>query len=571
MSSTRRVAAGEQRRQNGWASAPEYEVLRGINGTAVAFKAALQEDPQARELLFFLQALSLREGGVKRIARELVAVFPERIGTPTMHRVACRPGKRLTKEQCREISRELSDTDNNWLVEDLCDETRTPDCTHEILNGLPDPESYYVRTAEQFLEACRVKAEALDRFIEELCCDPRMQVAREQAFHYRRTVEIVLEDARDNLEDNPKLARERPDLASAVARKNDYRAADVDYFRDVLGALYEFQRRHVERVRADFVETTASRIVFEAFDYVLETGRSALVEGSSGFGKTTALKACYEMNLGRARYVQLSGITSRTAFLRRIADACGVANGGGMSSDRIQARVEAFLKRTKLALIIDEGQYLWPQGRRITSHPELVNWLNTALYNEGVPFLISATRQFTLRRQAVEKQTDWSSEQARRRTRKVFPLPDAPTTADLQAVARKLLGKLGEPGESAVDLVVGYALTSRGYFQTITDAIDDARLIAKRAGRDRITFKDLKTAIYEWRAQSDAALQRVFDSKAEGRARARMAPPTLATTPDEPEVDEPLTAPERGFQRRSNGLVTAGCLTRPAVEPVLAG
>jgi hypothetical protein len=69
------------------------------------------------------------------------------------------------------------------------------------------------------------------------------------------------------------------------------------------------------------------------------------------------------------------------------------------------------LKRTKLLLIIDEGQYLWPQHRRITSHPELVNWLNTTCYNEGVPFVISATEQFTKRRQAVETQTDWSSEQ----------------------------------------------------------------------------------------------------------------------------------------------------------------
>src|SRR5262249_53663779 len=159
-------------------------------------------------------------------------------------------------------------------------------------------------------------------------------------------------------------------------------------------------------------------------------------------------------------------------------------------------------------------------GKRIESQPELINWLNTACYNERVPFLISATRQFTLRRQVVERQTDWSSEQSRRRTGRVVQLPDAPTIGDLKAVARNLLASAGGGSlDGAVDFVVGYAADSRGYFQAIRNAIDDARLLAKRAGRDRITSKDLKAAIYDWRAPSDAALQRVFDSKAEKRPR----------------------------------------------------
>lgn len=566
MSSTRRVKSGEHRRQNGWASAPEFDVLRGLNGMAVAFKAALQDDPKARELLYALQAHSLREGGLKRIARELVEMFPERIGTSTMLKIGCRPGKRLTRQQHADIKAELYSYDRSFrdLLLDYDDEPK------------PEPEPSE-SAAEEFCEKCQSRCEShLHQFIEELCCDPKMEVALErddsESSSYRGNVEVVLEDARYSLEANPKLARERPDLLTAVESRNQFRPAAVLYFQDVLGALYEYQRRHIERVRAEFVETSISKIVFEAFDYVLETGRTALVEGNSGYGKTTALKTCCEMHPGQARYVQLSGITSRTAFIKRIADACGVANGGGMSTDRIQARVEAFLKRTKLALIIDEGQYLWPQGKRITSHPELVNWLNTALYNEGVPFLISATRQFTLRRQAVEKQTDWSSEQSRRRTRKVFPLPDAPTTKDLRAVARKLLGNVGDLGENAVDLVVGYALTSRGFFQSITDAIDDAGLIAKRAGRDRITFKDLKTAIYEWRAQSDAALQRVYDTKAESRRRGPTPVPSPPQTEmDEPEVNEPLIAPSRGLRVRLNNPPPGHRQTLPDAGAVLTG
>ncbi|NOS68654.1 MAG: ATP-binding protein [Verrucomicrobia bacterium] len=557
--STRRVESGERRRQNGWASATEYDVLRGLNGTAVAFKAALQDEPEKRQLLYFLQALSLREGGTKRIARELVEMFPERIGTPTMIKIGCKPGKRLTKEQYAAIRDELfGRSDSDVWDEILYRET-------EVKKLETPPEN----AANELCAECRDRCGNLADFIEELCCDPKLEVVtRADACRaYRGIVGLVLDDARHALENNPHIARERPHLQTALDKKNDFRFAELSCFEDVLGALYEYQHRHTERARADFVETSIGKIVFEAMDYALDTGRSALIEGNSGFGKTTALKAWCEMHMGRARYVQLSGITSRTSFLKRIAKACGVASGGGMSSDRIQTRVEEFLQRTKLILVIDEGHYLWPQGKRITTHPELINWINTALYNEGVPFAISATKQFSLRRQVVENQTTWSSEQLRRRTRKVFPLPDAPTTDDLRAVARKLLNGLGE---SAVEFVVGYAMASHGYFQTITDAIEDAQLIAKRAGRERITGKDLQTAVKDWRAPSDAALQRVFDSKPVKARRGPRAMPSdefeAAGTP----ISEPLNRLSQPLQPAFSGSASGRRETQPAV-PVLTG
>ncbi len=566
MSSTRRVEPGAQRRQNGWASAPEYDVLRGLNGTAVAFKAALQDSPAKRELLFLLQALSLREGGTKRIARELVEMFPERIGTPTMHAIGCKPGKRLTLEQCEKIESELyGGSSRDFDVWDDIVDGKSGRRDTKALPANPPPDA-----ADCFCAESRIQCESiLHVFIEELCCDPKLELAGQRSpdRNYRGIVETVLEDARYNLERNPKMGRERPDLAAAVEDRNSFRLAQLECFRDVLGALFEFQRRYTDRAHTDFVETSIGKIVFEAMDYVLETGRSALIEGHSGYGKTTALKAWCDMHLGQARYVQLTGITSRTSFFRKLAKALGVASGGGMSSGKIQARVEEFLQRTKLVLAIDEAQYLWPQGKRIESHPELINWLNTACYNEGVPFALSATKQFTLRRQLIERQTDWSSEQARRRIRKAIPRPESPNTEDLVAVARKQLGDLGE---GAVDFVVGYALTSRGFFQTITDAIEDAQLIAKRAGRDRITVKDLKTAVYDWRAPSDAALQRVFDSKPESRRRnVRQVVPVEA--PESSPDNEPLSPVSRGLQPGRGGFEIVPRSVRPEAVPVPVG
>jgi hypothetical protein len=57
-------------------SSPEFAQLRGIPGTAVAAKAQLYTDARKRNLLFFLQSLSLKAGGLRFVARALQERLP---------------------------------------------------------------------------------------------------------------------------------------------------------------------------------------------------------------------------------------------------------------------------------------------------------------------------------------------------------------------------------------------------------------------------------------------------------------------------------------------------------------
>src|SRR5262249_36829107 len=155
-----------------------------------------------------------------------------------------------------------------------------------------------------------------------------------------------------------------------------FECASVDCFHKALPSLFKFQHCHEQNTRKQFAKTSIGQIVFEALDYALETGRTALVEGNSGIGKSTALKAWCAMHLGRARYVQLKGITNRTSFFKELARACGIPRGTALSASKVQMRVEDFLQRSKLMLIIDEAQYLLPPGNRASTPPELINWLN---------------------------------------------------------------------------------------------------------------------------------------------------------------------------------------------------
>jgi hypothetical protein len=76
MSSTRRAPAGAPIAYEKYMSSPEFAELRGIPGTAVAAKADLYGDNRTRSLLFFLQSLSCKRGGLRQIARDLASTFP---------------------------------------------------------------------------------------------------------------------------------------------------------------------------------------------------------------------------------------------------------------------------------------------------------------------------------------------------------------------------------------------------------------------------------------------------------------------------------------------------------------
>jgi len=71
MSSTRHAPQGAPISYHRYMSSPEFVEMRGIPGTVVAAKAQLCASARARSLLFFLQSLSFKEGGLQRVAQTL--------------------------------------------------------------------------------------------------------------------------------------------------------------------------------------------------------------------------------------------------------------------------------------------------------------------------------------------------------------------------------------------------------------------------------------------------------------------------------------------------------------------
>jgi hypothetical protein len=71
VSNTRHASEGAAISYERYMSSLEFADLRGIPGTAVAAKAQLYREARKRSLLFFLQSISLKEGGLQRVAQTL--------------------------------------------------------------------------------------------------------------------------------------------------------------------------------------------------------------------------------------------------------------------------------------------------------------------------------------------------------------------------------------------------------------------------------------------------------------------------------------------------------------------
>src|SRR5688500_10706652 len=98
MSNTRRAPDHSPLSQERYMSSPEYAELRGLSGNAVARKAAYLANARKKSLLFWLQAMSLRPGGLSQLADDFLKAARDQIVTPTLwkHRIGddeCYPPK----------------------------------------------------------------------------------------------------------------------------------------------------------------------------------------------------------------------------------------------------------------------------------------------------------------------------------------------------------------------------------------------------------------------------------------------------------------------------------------------
>lgn len=285
----------------------------------------------------------------------------------------------------------------------------------------------------------------------------------------------------------------------------------------LLGVLEEYRLCLIEEEKTRGVTTSVGKLVYAQLDEALALGRITVIEAPSGWGKSCGAESWCRRHLGEAYFITLSGITSRTILFQRIATALGMATCQRKASE-LQAKIEAFVSRTSALLVIDEAHFLWPQSKRISSNPELIDWVDT-LVNMGARVALICTDQFSTQKGRVESQTAWTADQFRHRVRRHHKIESQPTSDDLRLIALHLL-RFGfdreteawtkplslEPNATAIKMIVGWSLGSALPLRTVTTIIEAARFLAyDRNGRDIVGLSDVTNAL-EAQESSDLAL-----------------------------------------------------------------
>ena len=236
---------------------PEFAGLRAISGTAVAKRCALLASPAKRQLLWFIQGMSVADGGLKKLVGELVKMFPKRLDT--------------NKMELRHFDND-DDRDESLVLrsEDAALGSWKRDC----------------RERDYWFDG----PVSMEEFLIDLCINPRLQIQLKE--EEVETSDIDRDLARD----------EFPEL-----QKQEFRDANLSYFRDIVGALVEYKQRYEERVRSGFCHTAISRQIWQQLDFALKSKAMIVIEGPEGRGKTDAITAWCNCHLGEARFISLKG------------------------------------------------------------------------------------------------------------------------------------------------------------------------------------------------------------------------------------------------------------------------
>jgi histone H3/H4 len=513
MSNTRHTTDAGKFRQERFASSQEFD--RGALANLVAKRAALLESPADRELIWFLQYLSWQPGGIKKVAADLLAQFPECVATSSMQKFGFKTGRIYSAEEVKVVRDEveggffglkgevISVFDMRALLEDNDDYHAKAKAEANLY-----PSKY---AASDFVKLCIAGAETnLEKHLMSLCLDPALPVDDGSPW----------------------------------------------YFPTLVSTLRKFMVEGIESHCEKTVVTSLGERVHEALDYADESGRMTLIEGNARFGKTYSVIDWCLRHPGRARYVQLESTSDDMSFYRAIAKALGVSISLKSKAQDLRMRIEESLQPGNLVLVLDEAHYLWPNLIDSRSLPTRINWILTALVNRGVPVVLVTTPQFLSNQRAFEHKTRWTSEQFTGRIGHFEPLPDVLPVEDLEKIASALLGDV-DP--RIVEAVVEYANGSAKYLAGITTVIDRASFVARKEGRDIIQFADIRRAIKESVIPSDTAFAIAMQPVARAKPRRAFAAPSEPLQPDFKPVERQVTTPD--FMRSRSSLDRVDAVT----------
>lgn len=530
--------------------------------------AQMTANPRLAEMLWFLQAMSLRPGGLLKFVEDLLTELPERLGTPTMVKAksdnytlaeklaifyelpeGCRPyikrwrdevmGLNLTSMTKKEVA--ILDASDRRTVELAMKEKDA-----EFFKGI----------------CCRAALEKLPEYFTALCTEEGRAFGELESREVRDEALAASHDDFDGDERFRRLLAQQAGIAPQPIP-----AGSVWFFQDIMGALVQFMDRAAVKVKQRLAMTEVAKLIFDRLDYALAEKVMVRIEGGSRFGKTEALSAWVDMRPGLARLVRVPCDNSMASFFKRIGEALGIDCSYGSNPSRLKERVEYIIQHSGLFLLLDEAHFLAPMNFTETTSPHRLNWVRTEVVDRHLPLAISVTPQaFKGAIDRFVKKTRYDMTQFFGREFLPCVLPEVLSEADLISVARIHFPMLGD---NALGYIANEARLSQNYLQAVEAIARRTRFLAgKRGGAVRL--KDVETAVSEVLSRNPTiAEQRTAGAQVDLQEAA-----TRATRPAAGRrVNEPLKPVARGLQPAgmdiaSNRLLDSSVLHGAGTERV---
>ncbi len=419
--------------------------------------AEIEAQPRLLELLWFLQWASQPDnyaGGLKKLAADLVAESGELIGTATMQKVGA--GREYTVEEELRIEQEFDK--GGWTpLEVLFENTRRRD--EAKLAGA----RYVKKGREHFFRECiEDLGGCLADYLFSVCEVPR---------------------CRFSVTPNRLSYSESREWKNAPA-----------CFVSVSQALLAFMDRRKARVAKNIAETEITREISKWLEIARAAKRTVIIDGSTRFGKTEAVRNWCLQNPGLARLVQTPASNAEGDLLREISKTLGVRGGPRERSFRIREVLDHVLQHSGLMLVFDEAQFLIPGNYSKTTAPARLNWVRRSVMDKQIAAVLVTTPQgYRPAKERFVKKTGFAIAQFDERILKTVTLPDELCRADLLAIARIHFPALAQPYlEYVVESTVA---TERNYVSDIEKIAALARVNAAQARRKLPIMADIKNAI----------------------------------------------------------------------------
>ncbi len=451
MSSTRYRQDGSAVSQEAYASSSAHEV--GLLGNLVARRCKVAMRSEHRALCYFLQQLSHRDGGLRRVADEILAAFPEKFRTPGMRGLALKPGQKLDDDEREALRHDFPDTPNRSAQDDAA-----------LLDGFFCPrDDDFPTQADDLFAICRKAAAGggLESALRALCLDPRTNLEK-PSFYYQ------LPGRRENCLDS------------------------TWWIEDFVGTLMLFRQRQIDAARDAIADTQVSRMVHKAIGIATFAKGLAVVEGDQRTGKSTAARNYCDMHPGEAVFIDLESGGDETSFFRSLARSIGTASSGQLKALELRGKIEDMLQAGHLTVVFDEAHWLIPISARPKCPPKRLDWVRRSLLDKGVPVVFVSTPQFDRQCTHYEKHLQWNAKQLRGRITWKELLPATLTEEEVMAVARKIAPAADAP---SVVRLAAYALDAQEYLFGIKRVVDIASFFAHQEGRTVATRADIKRAL----------------------------------------------------------------------------